>query len=77
MIIIKIIILYFIKIRHTDDFPSTGTCLVLFNCLWSAVAERYNARLSIERSQFESPHAAVLKLGQFRSLHDVPLHSAI
>ena len=23
MIIIKIIILYFIQIRHTDDFPST------------------------------------------------------
>ena len=25
MIIIKIIILYFIQIRHTDDFPSKGT----------------------------------------------------
>ena len=25
MIIIKIIILYFIQIRHIDDFPSTGT----------------------------------------------------
>ena len=24
MIIIKITILYFIRIRHTDDFPSTG-----------------------------------------------------
>ena len=24
MIIIKIVILYFIQIRHTDDFPSTG-----------------------------------------------------
>ena len=24
MIIIKIIVLYFIQIRHTDDFPSTG-----------------------------------------------------
>ena len=24
MIIIKIIIVYFIQIRHTDDFPSTG-----------------------------------------------------
>ena len=29
MIIIKIIILYFIQIRHTDDIPSTGTRLVL------------------------------------------------
>ena len=31
MIIIKIIILYFIQIRHTDDFPSTGTRLVPYN----------------------------------------------
>ena len=30
MIIIKIIVLYFIQIRHTDDFPSNGTRLV--NC---------------------------------------------
>ena len=29
MIIIKIIILYFIQIRHTDDFPSTGNRLVI------------------------------------------------
>ena len=32
MIIIKIIILYFIQIRHTDDFPSTGTRLVRLIC---------------------------------------------
>ena len=31
MIIIKIIILYFVQIRHTDDFPSTGTRLVYIN----------------------------------------------
>ena len=29
MIIIKIIFLYFKEIAHTDDFPSTGTRLVL------------------------------------------------
>ena len=29
MIIIKNIILYFIQIRHTDDFPSMGTRLVI------------------------------------------------
>ena len=29
MIIINIIILYFLQIRHTDDFPSTGTRLVI------------------------------------------------
>ena len=28
MIIINISILYFIQIRHSDDFPSTGTRLV-------------------------------------------------
>ena len=31
MIIIKIIILYFIQIRHTDDFPPTGTHASVFN----------------------------------------------
>ena len=31
MIIINIIILYFIQIRHTDDFPSTGTGIVCIN----------------------------------------------
>ena len=33
MIIIRNIILYFIQIRHTDDFPSTGTRLVFINDL--------------------------------------------
>ena len=33
MIIIKIIILYFLEITHTDDFPSTGTRLVYIN-IW-------------------------------------------
>ena len=32
MIIIKIIILYFIQIRHTDAFPPTGTLLVRVIC---------------------------------------------
>ena len=32
MIIIKIIILYFIQIRHTDDFPPTGTPASCNNC---------------------------------------------
>ena len=31
MIIIKIMFLYFIEIAHTDDFPSTGTRLVIYN----------------------------------------------
>ena len=33
MIMIKIIILYSIQIRHTDDFPPTGTLLVIINFL--------------------------------------------
>ena len=41
IIIIKIIILYFIQIRHTDDFPSTGTRLVQDN------ARDHAARLSM------------------------------
>ena len=32
MIIMKIIILYFIQIRHTDDIPSMGTRLVGIRC---------------------------------------------
>ena len=38
-ILIEIIILYFIQIRHTDDFPSTGTRLVhpiiIMNCTFA------------------------------------------
>ena len=34
MIIIKISILHFIQIGHTDEFPSTGTRLVLCNDLY-------------------------------------------
>ena len=33
MIIIKIIILYFIQIRHTDSFPPTGTLLVYYTII--------------------------------------------
>ena len=34
MIIIKIIILYFIQIRHTDDFPPTGTPASAYNIMY-------------------------------------------
>ena len=40
MIIIKIIILYFIQIRHTDDFPSTGTRPVHTN--WSTFIQLFH-----------------------------------
>ena len=32
MIIIKMIILYFIQIRHTDDFPSAGIPASVMQC---------------------------------------------
>ena len=35
MILIKIIILYFIQIRHTDDFPPTGTPASYNNILFN------------------------------------------
>ena len=38
MIIIKIIIPYLIQIRHTDDFPSTGTRLVLIKQVYTRIA---------------------------------------
>ena len=41
MIIIKNIILYFIQIRHTDDFPSTGTWLVVIKGLFSNTMVSY------------------------------------
>ena len=33
-LIIKIIFIYFIEIAHTDDFPLTGTRVVLINLLY-------------------------------------------
>ena len=39
MIIITIIILYFIQIRHTDDFPPTGTPASPFNASWTIDGE--------------------------------------
>ena len=39
MIIIKIMILYFIQIRHTDDFPSTGTRLVHLTIISERIIE--------------------------------------
>ena len=40
MIIIKIIILYFIRIRHTDDFPSTGIPASLCTYQFSTISGR-------------------------------------
>ena len=50
MIIIKIIILYFIQIRHTDAFPPTGTLLVLVMhaCLSNWDRPAFQINLSIK-----------------------------
>ena len=47
MIIIKNIILYFIQIRHTDDFPSTGTRLVQYLLLLRRHLTIYQSRKSV------------------------------
>ena len=44
MIIIKIIILYFIQIRHFDDFPSTGTRLICIKGKGSFYIAQYPVR---------------------------------
>ena len=41
MIIIKIMILYFIQIRHTDDFPSTGIPASKNNLVTGSVANYF------------------------------------
>ena len=43
MIIINIIIQYFIQIRHTDDFLSTGTSLVLDK---NAICQKFSVPVS-------------------------------
>ena len=49
MIIIKIIILYFIQIRHTDDFPSAGIPASINNLvLWRLCLELDTLSLGIE-----------------------------
>ena len=51
MIIIKTIILYFIQITHTDDFPSTDTRLVVIKCpFYDGPDMRITARLSATRN---------------------------
>ena len=53
MIIIKIIILYFIQIRHTNDFPSTGTRLVIFNNTHSTDKKHLKRVVLISRNVHE------------------------
>ena len=49
MIIIKVIILYFIQIRHIDDFPSTGTRLVII-IIGIAKLNFYNIKILLTTS---------------------------
>ena len=52
MIIIKIIIVYFIQIRHTDDFPSTGTRLMLIITLTCYTIFRKRWQFYVVRGAF-------------------------
>ena len=45
MIMIKIIILYFIQIRHTDDFPSTGIPASMYKVCTNSASAELQARL--------------------------------
>ena len=47
MIIIKIVILYFIQIRHTGDLPSTGTRLVIIMRIIILFLETIHLHISI------------------------------
>ena len=47
MIIIKTIILYFIQVTHTDDFPSTGTRLVYHKCGSERLTKKLSQRFQI------------------------------
>ena len=46
-------------------------------CLWSAVAQRYNAGLAIKRARVRIPFDTVEKFGHFLSLHDASVDSAV
>ena len=56
IIIIKIIIPYFIQIRHTDDFPSTGSRLV-------------NNNVCIRNESTESDMYCIVKLTALQLIH--------
>ena len=47
MIIIKIILLYFIEVAHTHDFPSTGTRLLFLMLVYFLVCTRLKVTLAI------------------------------
>ena len=61
MIIIKIIILYVIQIRHTDNFPSTGTRLVKDKA--GKISSKDNYRHSTLASVIRKKLVQVIMLG--------------
>ena len=54
MIIIKIIFLYFIEMAHTDDFPSTGTRLVIIIVATSAALKSLGARIQEQQTRMKN-----------------------
>ena len=61
----------------TDSSSTDPTVAALTRQYHCAVAQRCNARLTIERARVRIPFATILKIGYFRSLHDASVHSAV
>ena len=54
MIIIKIIILYFIQIRHTDEFPSTGIPARTVECRHQRIPPLHACRNTVQEASCPS-----------------------
>ena len=64
MVITRNVILYFIQIRHTDDFPSTGTRLLIL--------------INNNNKQARCYHAACVSLPTFDfSIGEAPLNNGV
>ena len=72
MIIIKIIILYFIQIRHTDDLPSTGIPASYYNHNSGAVIQR-NSRFTVTLAQSQRIFHSVMNMALVSVIRS-PLH---
>ena len=64
----SILIMHLI-IEISDVVSATECVSFIFAC-----GARYNARLAIERTRVRILVATVSKIGNFRSLHDTPVH---
>ena len=74
MIIITNIIIYFVQIRHTDDFPSTGTRLVIIIVFISGQAHKSK----MNNMSKVSPEIGCSRTGthyyRIKNIHIIVLH---